>query len=757
MPATQKNIVPSKPDSGHNALKVVSSASKDDKQIPVAQMPKVREKYRRQFNRIVKKVEAYSKNPNVHLLRKAYHFAYDIHIDHLRKSGAPYIEHCLETANELAELKMDPITIAAGLLHDVVEDSYVPLEEVKELFGNEVALLVDGVTKISELKFKSQAEKQAENFRKMIFSMAQDLRVIMIKFADRLHNMRTLEYLSDQKAERIALETREVYAPLAHRFGIARIKWELEDLSLKFLDPDAYYDLVKKVSERRHEREKYIHKIADPIKVELEKNKISAEIRGRPKSLYSIYRKMNKRSKPFEDIYDLLAVRIVVDKVDECYFALGVVHTLFTPVHDRFKDYIATPKLNMYQSLHTTVVGPEGKMVEIQIRTEEMHKVAEIGIAAHWKYKEGKSSDDELDRYSAWLREMVDWHNESLEPEEYLDFLKTDLFRSEIFIFTPKGDLFKLPVGSTPVDFAFAVHTDVGSHCIGAKVNGKIVPLNSELKSGDSIEIITSVNQKPHQDWLTFVKTSKAKSRIKKILKEARYQDAIKLGEEILSKALKRYRLRPTKEDIKNYVDTAGFDSVDKFYADIGQGDFSVNKVVDGLTPEKEKEVKEPPKENIFERFVDRARGTAKGVRVQGMDHLLIRFAQCCHPVPGDPIIGYTSQGRGIVIHRRDCVNSLRLLENPEKIIEVSWDVGKEESFIVQLQVLAESRKDLLKDMTEFLSMMDTNIVRIDMRTENALVKAFLILEVKDLSHLTKIIKRMYRINGVLSVARDSG
>jgi guanosine-3',5'-bis(diphosphate) 3'-pyrophosphohydrolase len=402
---------------------------------------KGRDRYQRMFDSIVEEAQTYLKTLDVEFLQRVYRFACRAHRHQLRKSGDPYIEHCLETAKILTELRMDAITIAAGILHDVVEDTGIRMDEVRDKFGSEIARLVDGVTKISELKFQSQAEKQAENFRKMILSMAQDLRVIMIKFADRLHNMRTLDYLPPQKAERIALETREVYAPLAHRLGIARIKWELEDLSLKALDRTAYEELVRKVAESKEARERYIRKVTGPIRHELNKNDIKARVTGRAKTLYSIHRKMMKRNRSFEDIYDLLAIRIIVNKVDECYFALGTIHTLFAPVHDRFKDYVATPKLNMYQSLHTTVVGPDGKMVEIQIRTEEMHRVSEIGIAAHWKYKEGRHSDDELDRYSAWLREMIDWQKDTLDPEEYLDILKTDLFISEVFVFTPKGEL----------------------------------------------------------------------------------------------------------------------------------------------------------------------------------------------------------------------------------------------------------------------------------------------------------------------------
>jgi len=719
----------------------------------VSLKPSVRSRYKRKFDRIVRKIREYSKNPDIDLLRHAYKYAYDAHKNHFRKSGKLYIEHCLETAGILVELRMDVVTVAAGLLHDVVEDAEINIEEIQELFGDEVAQLVDGVTKISELKFQSQAEKQAENFRKMIFSMAMDLRVIMIKFADRLHNMRTLEFLPPQKAKRIALETREVYAPLAHRFGIARIKWELEDLSLKFLDSESYNDLVRKISDRREERERYIRKLSGPISDELHKNGIEAEVQGRPKSIYSIYRKIKNRRKPFEEIFDLLAIRIVVEKLDECYFALGVVHTLFTPVQERFKDYIATPKLNMYQSLHTTVVGPEGKMVEIQVRTSEMHRVAEIGIAAHWKYKEGKKSEDELDRYSAWIREIIDWQKDTLDPEEYLDILKTDLFRSELFVFTPKGDLLKLPAGSTPVDFAFSVHTDVGLHCIGAKVNSRIVPLNTELHSGDRVEIITSANQKPTRDWITFVKTSKAKSKIKKWIKDAQYQEAIKLGEEMIAKSFKRYRIRATKEQLREYAQQSGKSNLEQVYAELGQGDLSIRKVMEFFAPEKVTSEKNKDKK-LITRFVSRARGTAKGIRVQGMDNLLIRFAQCCHPVPGDPIVGFISKGRGIIVHRRDCPNVLKQLENPEKSIEVEWDVDGERDFMVQVQILAEGRKDFLKDVTEQLASMDTNILKVDMKTENSLITVFLIIEVRNLSHLTKVIRRLYNIKGVLSVNR---
>jgi guanosine-3',5'-bis(diphosphate) 3'-pyrophosphohydrolase len=753
MKTVAKEIVPKK-----NASKSVApKPTADRKGGEIHSASDLRVRYRSVMDEIVSLVRSYHKNPDIDFLEKAYRFACEAHKDQLRKSGTPYIEHCLETAKTLADLRMDAVTVAAGLLHDVVEDTGVGIDEVREVFGDQVAQLVDGVTKISELKLNSREEVQAENFRKMIFSMSKDLRVILIKFADRLNNMRTLEYLPIRKAERIALETREIYAPLAHRFGIARIKWELEDLSLKALDREAYDDLAQKIKDRAEESDRYIRKTVEPIQRELINENIRSEITGRCKTLYSIYRKMKERMKPFDEIYDILAIRILIDDIDQCYFALGVVHKLYTPVHDRFKDYIATPKLNMYQSLHTTVIGPEGKMVEIQIRTREMHKVAEIGIAAHWKYKEGKKSEDELDRYSAWLREMIDWQKDTLDAQEYLDILKTDLFRTEIFVFTPKGDLLKLPQGSTPVDFAFAVHTDIGFHCIGAKVNNRIVSLNTQLKNGNSVEIITSSHQKPHQDWLTFVRTSKAKSRIKQWLKEAQYQEAIKLGEEILFNGLKRYKIKISHKDLRLFAQKMGRKTLEVLYADLGQGELALQKILEQLVPDRNLGNLESQSKTIFKKFISRARSSAKGIRVQGMDQFLIRFAKCCHPVPGDPIVGFITRGRGIVVHRRDCVNGIKLIESPERIIEVSWDVDSQGSFLVQLRLMASGRKDFLKDVAESLVLMNTNIVKMDMRNDNSLIDSYLILEVKDLTHLTQIIRRLHGIKGMISVNRDSG
>ena len=688
------------------------------------------------------------------LLNRAYLFARDAHKDQLRMNGDPYLIHCLEVAKILAELEMDYVTVTAGILHDVVEDTGVTLEEVGEQFSPEIAQLVDGVTKIGGLRFSSLEEKQAENFRKMLFSMVQDIRVIMIKFADRLHNMRTIEYLPKIKQERIALETREIYAPLAHRLGIARIKWELEDLAFKVLNPKAYEEISNKIQERREEREAYIRRLAVPIRRELEKANIHAEISGRPKHLYSIYRKMQIRQKPFEQIYDLFALRILVNRIDECYFALGVVHTLFTPIHERFKDYIATPKSNMYQSLHTTVIGPEGRMVEIQIRTYEMHKTAESGIAAHWRYKEGKVREDEFDKQLMFLRQVLDWQRDVGDPREFMEDLKISLFQDEIFVFTPKGDLIKLPRGSTAVDFAFAVHTDVGLHCIGAKVNGRIVPLNTKLHSGDSVEIITSAKQTPNPDWIKFVKTSKARSKIKRWIRESMQEESIQLGRELLERHLKKISMKISEEDLIDVAQSLGFQDLARLHAALGRGDVSVQAVLKKLLPP---EVLEKKEDSFLKKFISRARKTTDGIKVQGLDHLLISYAKCCQPVPGDQIVGFITRGRGIVVHRADCPNLLALMEDPERQVDVEWDVDRNRQFMVRLNLIGEDRKHFLRDVSEAIAKADTNIVSIDMKSMDSLVYGNIIVEVKNLQHLTRVINKIDSVKGVIRIERLDG
>ena len=712
------------------------------------------EKYKTGLRNLIRKIRKYNTGFDSVFLKKVYEFSYNAHRDQLRKSGELYFEHPLQVANILADLKMDMVTICGSLLHDVAEDTGITLDEVGEEFGEEIKILVDGVTKISELKFDSIEVRQAENFRKMIVSMIDDIRVILIKFADRLHNMRTLEFLPEKKRARIARETLEVYAPLAHRLGIARIKWELEDYAFKALFPDEYADIVKRVSEKRDEREKYIQRITRPIRKELKKLGVEATITGRPKHFFSIYMKMKRRKLSFEEIYDLLAIRIIVNRIEECYFVLGVVHSLYAPIHEKFNDYIATPKSNMYQSLHTKLIGPEGKTVEVQIRTHEMNRTAEEGIAAHWRYKEGKVKEDSFDKHLVWLRRVLEWQQDAPESKEFMEYLKIDLFHDEVFVFTPKGDLFRLPSGSTPVDFAFAVHTDVGYHCLGAKVNKKIVPLNYQLHSGDSIEIITSNNQHPNPEWKNFVKTTKARSKIKRWIKDSMFEQSLKLGEEMFTKELKRVRKKPLNEDIEALSQTYGFTELNQFYAAIGCGEVSIHSVMNKLARE---QVDNEKSETVFKRFLRRPKPSGEGVLVQGIDNLLMTFGQCCQPVPGDQIRGFISKGRGIVIHRTDCKNMFHLMKSPDQIIDVEWDVEKDKLFSVRLYMTANERKDFLKELSEVLSKLNVNILNLDMKTVDTFIHSHIIIEVKNLNHLNIIIKNIKKIHGVLNVERLNG
>jgi len=716
------------------------------------------EQYDKPFVELIDLIHKRTNNgeADVSQLWAAYKFGQEAHEGQLRKSGDPYFDHCLNVAKILAELHMDATTIMAGLLHDVVEDTGITLTDVEENFGKEVAQLVDGVTKLGDIKFKSRQEKQADNFRKMLLSVAEDIRVIIIKFADRLHNMRTLEYLPPIKQRRIAIETRDVYAPLAHRLGMAKIKWEMEDLVLKALDREAYYGIMKGIAEKRKEREKYIEKFSAPITDQLKEYNIEAKILGRPKHFYSIYGKMKRRNKPLEEIYDLLAIRIIVDRVEECYTTLGIIHQLFTPVQDRFKDFIATPKINGYQSIHTTVIGPDGRMVEIQIRTQEMDKTAEVGVAAHWRYKEGGRAreDEEIDRQVRWLRELIEiLQNDSTNPKEFMNTLKIDLFKDEIFLFTPKGDLVQLPRGSTPVDFAFQVHTEVGLHCIGAKVNGKIVPLNSELKSGDSIEIITSETQTPSYSWLKFVKTTKAIASIKRWIRKNQFEESVKLGREIMEKEIRRFQTDLTFKQVRNAYEELGYRDEDKLYAAVGNGDITVKELIQKLEPEAPEELE--GEEEKKERFFNIARKKAKGVKVQGISNMMIRFSNCCSPIPGDPIIGFVTRGRGVSIHRSDCKNIPALLKDEDRRIEVDWDVGKEQSFMVRLKVLAQERKNFLKHVTDALSEREVNIISVDLRVEGALITCILVIEVENLKQLNKILRNLRSIEDLISVERE--
>jgi len=713
-------------------------------------LKKLHEQYNDLLQNILSRIAEYSSEGDLPLVRKAFEFGLEAHKNQRRYSGEPYFEHVIHVADILVDLKMDTTTIAAGFLHDAVEDTGIVLEEIKEKFGDDIAVLVDGVTKISELKFESREQRQAETFRKMLLSMARDVRVIIIKFADRLHNMRTLEHVPPKKRERIAIETRDVYVPLAHRFGMAQIKWELEDLVMKHLDEEAFNQINQKINQRSEEREDYIKSMTEPIIRELEKASIKSWVGGRAKHLFSIYYKMQRRNKPFEEIYDLFAIRIIVNKIEECYYALGIVHSLFMPVYDRFKDYIAMPKINGYQSLHTTVVGALGRMVEIQIRTWDMHRTAEIGIAAHWRYKEGSTHDEEFEKHMSWIRSLVDQQMQEEDSKDFMENLKIDLFQDEVFVFSPKGHVFRLPNGSSTLDFAFAVHTDVGMHCIGAKVNGRIVPLKTKLKSGDQVEIITSANQEPHQDWLGYAKTGKANQKIRKYLREIQQTQILKFGEEILGKYLKRYEMDINSQKFQSMLPKLGFQNLDSLLLVLGRGEYTTDEITKKLFPDK---VPEKKKETFFTKYIKKVR-SGTGITVQGLDNMMIKFGKCCQPVPGDKIIGYITKGKGVTVHRIDCNNMLLLGDTHEKKIEVSWDMEKDQDYQVHLSVLSEDRRDLLRDISQAISKIETNIVMVEFKLDDTLVKGNLVVEVKDLHHLTRVIQSVRKIKGIISVER---
>ena len=707
--------------------------------------------YEKIYEGLIRRIKRYNSSADAALLRRAFEFSFQAHANQLRKSGGPYFEHPLEVAKILTSLKTDYETIAGGILHDVAEDTDITIERVEQEFGTNIAQLVDGVTKISELKLLEFEAQQAENFRKMLLSMVRDIRVILIKFADRLHNMRTLEYLPERKRRRIALETREVYAPLAHRLGLAKIKSELEDLSLKYLEPKIYNDLVDRVNANRNQREQIIRRVTRPLRKALTEADIKARFTGRAKHFYSIYNKINIRGVPFEEIYDLLAIRIIVEKIEDCYHVLGIVHSMLSPIHERFKDYIATPKSNGYQSLHTTVVVPEGQKIEIQIRTESMQRTAEEGIAAHWRYKEGRLREDDLDHHLSWLRQVLDWDDTDVDSSSFMEHLKINLFQDEVFVFTPKGDLYRLPVHSTPVDFAFAVHTDIGLHCLAAKVNGRIVPLSYELKSGDSVEILTSSNQKPNKDWLQFVATSKARSKVKRWLRDSEIESSLALGEEMLNKSLSRFSIKIKDLDLDELAAKLNLKDRTALFASLGRGETKLETILRRLLPEEHRSKED---QSIFSRFVERARKSSRGIRVAGMDNIMITFGKCCNPVPGEPITGIVTRGRGIVVHTNNCKNLLSLMQQSDRIVDVSWDVEKNSLFIAGLYVLGERRNKFLSDISESINSAESNILSVNMNSEDSLVNCALSIEVHDLEHLNRVIGKLKKISGVILVDR---
>ncbi len=698
------------------------------------------------------KIESFNANVNIPLIRHAYEFSDRAHAGQTRSSGEPYVEHCLEVAFILAEQHMDAATIAAGLVHDVVEDTDQTIEGLRREFGDEVAELVDGVTKLGAVHFSSREEQQVDYFRKMLLSMAQDIRVILIKLADRLHNMRTLEHLPREKQIRIARETRDVYCPLAHRFGINKVKVELEDLCLKFLEPEKYAELRTRISEKREEREAYVKEVSGPLKEALSADGIDAAVSGRAKHLDSIHRKIRVRKVPFEQIGDLIAIRVIVNSERECYHTLGIVHSMWKPVSDRFHDYIANPKPNGYRSLHTTVFGPGNRTVEIQIRTHQMHYVAENGIAAHWLYKEGRQQMDKSDRQMIWLRDVLEWQKEMTNPSDFLEYLRIDLYSEDIFVFTPQGRLVHLPKGSTPLDFAFQIHTEVGIHCAGAKINSRLQPLSTELKSGDTVEILTNPNRTPSHDWLKLAQTSSARSRIRRWLKQAGFEQSVALGREIVARKLKEKRLKmPPDDELQGFAEQLDKKSVENLMAAIGNGSMAATPLLRLILPEEE------PKVGLVGKVIDRIRGQ-KGIRVHGMSDMMFRFAGCCQPLPGEDIVGFITRGRGVTIHRSDCESALYLQgQFPERRIDASWDAGKGQSFVVELALVVVDRKGMLRDITSAISDADTNVCGAEIFAKDTTATGRFVVEVSNLSHLNRIMDRMRKIKGVISVRRAKG
>ena len=717
------------------------------------------------IDELLEKIQQTNPAADLDLVRRAYAFAEQAHNGQKRLSGGDYITHPLAVAYILAEDGLDATTIAAGLLHDVVEDTGVTLAEISRQFGPEVAQLVDGVTKLSRISYRSQEYEQVENLRKMFVAVARDLRVLLIKLADRLHNMRTLSALPPERQKAIAEETLDIFAPLAHRLGMFQLKMELEDLSLRYLRPEIYYNLAEQIVKKRAERERDIENVKNILRQKLTEASITAEVQGRAKHFYSIYKKMYEQGRELSQIYDLIAVRIIVDTVRDCYAALGVVHTLWKHVPGRFKDYITVPKSNGYQSLHTTVIGPNGEPFEIQIRTWDMHRVAEYGVAAHWRYKEGNLTDKEFDKKFAWLRQLLEWQQETANPHEYMETLKVDLFSDEVYVFTPKGDVIGMPVGATPIDFAYRIHTDIGNHCVGAKVNGRIVPLDYHLQNGEIVEIITNkASPGPSWDWLKIAKTPGAKSRIRAWFKKERREENIARGREALDREIRRTGSEPDEllreewtEDIARKTHLGTWDDV---LAAIGYGGLSAQQIAQRLRERYKRMLKETRAVDVGE-LVESGRQkalppTGQGITVAGEPGMMIRFARCCNPVPGDPIVGYVTRGRGVTVHRADCPNVMHLAHEPERFTEVAWDKNPPPAFQVGIEVEGVDRPGLLSDVAKIISDTKTNIIDAEAHGGKHGAQIEVVVEVRSLDQLAYLMQRVGRVRGVEDVRRVS-
>lgn len=713
-------------------------------------------------NDLMEKILAYHPTANVEMIRQAYDFSARVHEGQKRLSGEPFLVHPMAVAGIIADLKLDVPSIVSGLLHDTVEDTLTTLDQVRSVFGAEVASLVDGVTKLSQVNFTSREEKQAENFRKMVLAMAKDIRVILIKLADRTHNMRTLNHLPAEKQILTAQETLDIYAPLAHRLGIAWIKGELEDLALKYLHPEIYYQLKRNVAKKKVDREKYINEVISIITKVAEDEGIDAEVTGRPKHFYSIYQKMESQSLLYDQIYDLVAFRILVDTVRECYEALGVIHAHWKPVPGRFKDYIALPKPNMYQSLHTSVIGPHGERVEIQIRTHEMHRIAEEGIAAHWRYKEGKDFEfTDIQRFT-WLRQLLEWQQNLQDPQEFLNSIKEDLFSEEVYVFTPKGDLLNFPKGATVIDFAYRIHTEVGHHCSGARVNGLLVSLKYILRSGDTVEIITTHQQTPSRDWLKVVKTSRAKSQIRNWIKKQQRERSVALGREILEGDLNRHKLDYAvlrrEGKIEVIAKELGMKDEETLLASVGYGKITPRQVLAKLVPPERLDAGKKQPEGTLERLVRLATTQKRdfGVRVKGVEDILVRLARCCHPLPGEEILGFITRGRGVTIHVVNCPTVLE--SDPQRKIEVSWQADGQEPRPIKIEVSCVDRPGLLAAISAAITSADVNIARAQVQTfpDQKALNSFEVM-ISNSDQLRRVLQNIARVKGVYRAVRARG
>jgi GTP diphosphokinase / guanosine-3',5'-bis(diphosphate) 3'-diphosphatase len=703
------------------------------------------------FNDILEQVLSYNPDADTDMLERAYVFSAKAHKGTIRLSGEPYLIHPLEVAHTLAKMNLDVPSIVSGLLHDTIEDSYIEKEEIEKYFGSDVAELVDGVTKISQIKIMPSEDKRAQSMRKMILAMSKDIRVILVKLADRYHNMETLNFMSPEKQIEIARETLDIYAPLAHRLGIEWLRGELEDLSFKYLNPVEYKTIVENIAKKKKERDAYIDELKETLRQRLEQFNLKVEVSGRAKRLYSIYRKMIQQELNIDELYDITAFRVMVDTVPECYEALGYIHALFKPIPGKFKDYVALPKANMYQSLHTSVIGPYGEKIEIQIRTTEMHRLAEEGIAAHWKYKEGKGFNPKEDKVFAWLRRILEWQKELTDSKEFMEIFKIDLFPDEVYVFTPKGDVKELPKGSTPIDFAYAIHSELGHRCTGGKVNGKLVSLKTILKSGDTVDVTTSPTHKPSKDWLKFVVTSKAKTKIRQWIKEEQREKSIELGKTLIERELVKNNLNFNKMlksgELETLAKEFSFSTTDDLFAAIGYGLYTPLQVLGKIIPE-------PEKVGGFRKILSSIKkGRDDAIKIKGVDGLVVRFAKCCNPIPGDKILGFITRGRGLTVHMEDCPNVHTYDE--QRKIEVSWELDKEHSYPVKLKVVSEDKKGVLQELTSVFSSSNANILNASVTTHpDRTATSVFELEIKHVSQLQKIMKSVQKIRAIKAVER---